>query len=74
MRRKNLIRKNFKKKLIVSTLLFGLFIFVLLGCLIIRFKHPDMTDIRFLIEHWEVIISGSVICLGCVIGIKNNIQ
>ena len=74
MRKRNLIRKNFKKKLIISTLLFGLFVFVLLGFLILRFKNPDMTDIRFLIEYWEVIIPGSIMCFGCVIGIKNNIQ
>lgn len=74
MRKRNLIRKNFKKKLIVSTLLFGLFVFIILGCMVLRFSHSDMTDLKFLIEYWKLLIPGSVICISCIIGIKNNIQ
>ena len=35
-----------------------------------RFKNPDMTDKRLMIEYSNVVITGVVACLGALIGLK----
>ena len=60
--------KKYKWLIIITLLLIMLFTLIFLGSL--KMKNIDMTDTRLLITYWKEHLIGTIITMGCYLGIK----
>ena len=60
--------KKYKWLIIITLLLIMLFTLIFLGSL--KMKNIDMTDTRLLITYWKEYLIGTIITMGCYLGMK----